>query len=241
MAKHTDFILSPIFEILNEVVHANAGIGNGMETYPLNEYVMQSAFLRMTGFQEQKMKCICWEMATEDYEFRYEFTRTGSGEFSTYKDKAKVFTDLIAQIEKRNSFTIGDLDIAAIITMATSDVKNVLLHSNIASWDQDSFISLDSILVDIKTEHIATDNKTLFAEVKNQNSIKKIYNEYLIKHRNRCAHNTQSYQDNLPTLKTLAEANHKFHNYFLWYIILIIIDEIFIELYKKYLIAIENH
>jgi hypothetical protein len=54
MPKHTDFILSPITDILREVVSANAGIGNGIETYPLSEYILQSAFLKMTGFQEQK-------------------------------------------------------------------------------------------------------------------------------------------------------------------------------------------
>jgi len=25
----------------------------------------------MTGFQEQKLKCIVWELATDDYEYRY--------------------------------------------------------------------------------------------------------------------------------------------------------------------------
>lgn len=69
MNKHKDFILSPIINILQEVASANYGIANGIETYPLSEHVMQSVFLRMTGFQEQKMKSICWELATNDYEY----------------------------------------------------------------------------------------------------------------------------------------------------------------------------
>jgi hypothetical protein len=32
---------------------------------------MQSIFIKMTGFQEQKLKCIVWELATDDYEYRY--------------------------------------------------------------------------------------------------------------------------------------------------------------------------
>src|SRR5688572_16987320 len=85
--NHTEFILSPTTDILRDVVSASAGIGHGIETYPLCDYVMQSAFLKMTGFQEQKMKCICWELATNDYEYRYEFTKNPLGECSSYKEK----------------------------------------------------------------------------------------------------------------------------------------------------------
>ena len=67
MNNHTEFILSPITGILKDVVSASTGIGSGIETYPLCDYIMQSVFLKMTGFQEQKMKCICWELATNDY------------------------------------------------------------------------------------------------------------------------------------------------------------------------------
>ena len=31
---------------------------------------MQSIFMKMTGAQEQKMKCICWEIATIDFDLR---------------------------------------------------------------------------------------------------------------------------------------------------------------------------
>ena len=69
-------------------IPANAGIGNGIETYPLGDYIMQSVFLKMTGFQEQKMKCICWELASNDYEYRYyRFTQNKLGECSNYKEK----------------------------------------------------------------------------------------------------------------------------------------------------------
>ena len=69
--NHTDFILAPISDILKDSISASDGIGSGMETFPLSDYVMQSVFLKMTGFQEQKMKCIVWDLATIDYEYRY--------------------------------------------------------------------------------------------------------------------------------------------------------------------------
>ena len=58
MPKHSEFILTPIDEILSE---AGTAIGNqprGIENYPLKEYFLQSVFLRLTGAQEQKCKCI---------------------------------------------------------------------------------------------------------------------------------------------------------------------------------------
>ena len=100
MIKHKDFISSPITDILYDAVAASAGIGSGIETYPLCDYIMQSIFLKMTGSQEQKMKCICWEMATNDYEYRYLFTQTPLGECSSYKEKYKIYSDLIKQIVK---------------------------------------------------------------------------------------------------------------------------------------------
>lgn len=102
---HSKFIKTPIFEILKDGVNACRGIGCGMEAYPLRDYILQSLFLRMTGAQEQKLKCICWEMATNDYGYRYEFINTGKkdfGEFSKYEQKSKVYTLLIEEIKKYN-------------------------------------------------------------------------------------------------------------------------------------------
>ncbi len=90
--NHNKFILSPVSNILKDVVSASSGIGDGIETYPLCDYVMQSVFLKMTGAQEQKMKCIVWELATNDYDYRYErFTKSPLGECSNYTEK-KLFT-----------------------------------------------------------------------------------------------------------------------------------------------------
>ncbi len=79
----------------------------------------------------------------------------------------------------------------------------------------------------------------MLADITNGISLKKIYENNLYKHRNRVAHNTQSYQRNLPTLKTLANENYQYDNYFVWFAILVLIDEIFIILYEKYLKTIE--
>ena len=108
--NHNNFILSPLSRILEDLTIATAGI-YGIETYPLCEYLMQSSFLRMTGAQEQKMKCICWELATNDYEYRYErFRKNPVGECSSYKEKTIVYKDLIGQIQKFDeNFDVGTL------------------------------------------------------------------------------------------------------------------------------------
>ena len=98
--NHNSFILTPITKILEEAISATAGIGDGIETYVLYDYVMQSVFLKMTGAQEQKMKCICWELATNDYGYRYDrYTKNPLGECSKYSEKFQVYKDLIQQIK----------------------------------------------------------------------------------------------------------------------------------------------
>ena len=64
---------------------------------------------------------------------------------------------------------------------------------------------------------------------------KTLYNQ-----RNRIAHNTVSYQQNLPDFSVLREEKDCSRNYFLWFSILLLIDNIFIEVYKIYKDAIEK-
>ena len=59
ISQHSDFILSPLIKILKDGIAASRATGDGIDSYPMGEYLMQSLFLKMTGAQEQKMKCIC--------------------------------------------------------------------------------------------------------------------------------------------------------------------------------------
>lgn len=233
--KHTGFILSPIEDILKDAVSASVGVGNGIETFPLCDYVMQSVFLKMTGFQEQKMKCICWEMATVDYEFRYEFTKNPLGECSSYSEKQKIYKDLIGQIEKYGiGFSGLNLDRKAMLQESYSEVFNSFLNSNLSVWAQDSFLRFRSITNEIKNSHFASDKGSLFSG----ELLKKIYVDHLYRQRNRIAHNTPSYQQNLPTLGALMGKDHIYENYFIYFYVLVLIDKIFIGLYERYLEAI---
>lgn len=129
---HSKFIKTPIFEILQDGVNACRGVGCVIESYPLREYILQSLFLRMTGAQEQKLKCICWELATNDYAYRHEFINNGKkdyGEFSNYDQKNKVYTQLIEEIKKYDgSFDIGSLEW---IKNINSNFKNNLFDQEV--------------------------------------------------------------------------------------------------------------
>ena len=227
MNKHTDFILSPITGILEETVIACAGIGSGIETYPLYDYIMQSAFLKMTGAQEQKMKCICWELATNDYEYRRALLANDDklGECSTLKAKNNIYNRLVRRVN-----LLDNNDKRAILASTFSEIKKLFSGTNISIWAQQSFNWFMKVHLNlIKIQHFA--NKNLLEHC--------LKYDLLYRHRNRCAHNTLSYQQNLPTLQTLKDKNYQYENYFVRFTILILIDKIFITLYKKYLDALE--
>lgn len=229
MSKHTDFILTPNSEILKEFVSANKGIGNGIETYSLSEYTFQSVFLKLTGAQEQKMKCICWELATDDYEYRYErYTKKRLGECSDYDEKNTVYKDLISAIKKLQL----DFDQAAffdrqVISQQTiAEITNLFAGSNLATWSEQAYLEF--------TQNNQVLPHSQFASVALfENVLQKRY-ELLYRHRNRCAHNTLSYQENLPAFKSLYNSDHKYDNYFVRFALLILIDTIVIKLFQKY-------
>jgi hypothetical protein len=246
---HTDFILSPITDVLKDAVSASAGVGSGIETFPLCDYIMQSVFLKLTGFQEQKLKCVCWELATADFEYRYDRDTKHIGERSKYEDKQAIYKDLVKLIKKRStSFDIkNDIDKGKILTTTSNAIKDIFDKTNLSIWSQKSFNEYKSIWSEIEKKHFANDANNLFTAITEKQkemgeiSLQTIYKDYLYKHRNRIAHNTQSYQQNLPTLKTLIDKNYKYENFFIWFSILVLIDEIFRALYEKYLKTFDDN
>lgn len=244
--NHTNFILTPSSEILKDVVSASSGIGSGIETFPLCDYVMQSVFLKMTGAQEQKMKCICWELATHDYEYRYDrFSRQPLGECSAYKDKKIIYADLIKQIIKNQpSLSLVEIvDKSNFITETMRTVEDAFAGTNLLVWAQKGFNEFVDIWQDFSPEHVANDMHNLLTNRNNftnpnlwrdKKGLVEIYDGHLYIQRNRVAHNTLSYQQNLPTLKALVEVDYKYNNYFVYFAILILLDKVFIALFEKY-------
>lgn len=149
---------------------------------------------------------------------------------------------MIKQIKKSfNEFDIlTEIDKPNILTKTTSEISSEFSEKNLSIWAQRSFDEYGTIWSGIQQTYFANDENNLFTGISNGISLKTIYEEYLYKHRNRIAHNTQSYQQNLPTLKTLVNEDFKYDNYFVYFSILVLIDFIFIELYRKYLLVVED-
>lgn len=244
---HTDFILTPIQEVLVEGINACRAIGDGLETQPLSEYIQSSLFLKITGALEQKLKCICWEIATHDYSFRYDFIqgRHQLGECSDYKSKNKIYNLLLNQIYKINGQyqTVSDNSVkGTLIDGVIEDIKRIFEDTNVSTWEQNPFAFYkDNIRSRFIKEQILIERsggksgQKLF-----ESMLQNDYEKIVYEHRNRLAHNTTSYQRRLPQLNTIAADEYRWHNYFYRYSLLLLIDAIFIKLYKDYKVYLES-
>ena len=294
-SPHRKFIMTPIASILRDTVTACNGIGNGIETQSLAEYVLQTTFLKMTGAQEQKLKCICWEMATNDYDYRYRYLRKNYGECSSYEDKSSIYKDLLDMIVKLDpnfsaSNLLGDVDINSkenelieriikdtqkkqegrkgrkltdveaqkladgmrahwikkgICERERANLSRIVLFESmqdilvgiigdtlVAQWDQHNYLNYVKSWKELASGDYALGDMLLGKSFQN------FYTDVVYKHRNRCAHNLASYQNNLPTLKTLINPGFVYDNYYNRFSMIILLDEIFVRLYKKYLDAL---
>ncbi len=244
MSQHEKFILQPITDVLEEAVIASSGLSNGIENHPLYDYIIQSLFLKMTGFQEQKIKCISWELATNDYDYRRKLLNNDDklGECSSYRDKTTIYKRLFEQIHKYDStFKSKNIQKKNVRKNTSSKMKEIFTKTNIFTWGENLFKSYNEIWKKVNNNDFVTNETDLFPEKGKDFSLKRIYVSHLYEHRNRIAHNTNAFQQNLPTFKTLMDENYIYNNYFLWFSILVLMDNIFIELYRKYSDIILNN
>lgn len=237
-SEHSEFILSSLSDILREGNSACRGIGDEMASFALSEYVMQTIFIKMTGALEQKMKCICWDMATKDYEYRYEYlNKKKYGECSDWNSKNGIYNDLIENIEKQDQgFRPSSLISADFLNKILNEVEAIFQHSDMSVWQNRQYVCfIEKYKETFRANQIAIDKQKL-AKVYNlfEKDLQQLFEKAVYKHRNRCAHNTLSYQSNKPDLESLAEDNGINNNYFFRYALLILMDEIFIALFRKY-------
>lgn len=246
--EHITYINSRLIDLLKEVVCTANHLGSGMEANMVNGYLLQSLFLQMTGAQEQKMKCICWELATNDLEYRYKRYYDGwnLSQCSTLKDKSHVYEDLLAAIHKVDqAYKLFHKNPAkqTFINDVFSSVCGIFDHSNIIEFHKKKYSEFKAFFTGLNISNLTPSNKHLFMNgdkdfpVSNASTDTEMFAVYslLYKLRNRCAHNTPSYQLNLPSLKELRDSKHqKYDNIFIFYTTLVMLDEIFRKLFVKY-------
>lgn len=244
MNPHRKFIETSIFGILEEAFLATKNIGVGIETYPLYDYIVQSIFIKMTGAQEQKLKCIVWELATNDFDFRRDFlTSFSKFGFSKYDEKNSLFRQMITQIKMTESdFVIANkLDKEKILKDAK--INGILNECNFMMCSSRDYANYKNIFSKINYEMFAIEkenNGTQYFLFDERSILLSIYENNLYRNRNQIAHNTKSPQQNLPALERLKNNSYQYENYFLWFSVLILIDNIFMELYKIYLETLEQ-
>ena len=249
MLMHSKFILTPISNILKDASNAISGISCGIETYPMAEYMYQSIFLKMTGASEQKLKCICWDMATYDYEYRYLRLSKPYGECSCYDEKKSIFNDML--------FVIGKMDLDYNFDLLfpkdkkekiRDKIKNEIIsdisNSSIEKWGSCSFLFYKNDPSKFTDEKYfankSTDKNAKYPYVFLEKEPKNYYENVVYRHRNRCAHNLKSYQNNLPTFASLINPEYDYENYFHMFSLLLLLDELYMTLYNEYVNLLNN-
>ena len=244
--RHSDFIETPLLNLLRDVVSDSNNVNNGMEFYGISGYVLHSLFLRMTGAQEQKLKCICWDLATEDYEYRYtRYNKWELGECSRLKDKSVVFADLVTAVRSLKPgysvFGNSHVNKQQFIDNTFNSIKRILHNSNLAQCYPGEYETFLDIITHFDLNNIEAgdqlfkNSENLTLENMADESMFAAAYALLYKHRNRCAHNTLSYQNNIPTFNELNDEKvQRYYNIFLFITILVVIDNLFMQVYRKY-------
>ena len=185
-------------------------------------------------------------MACRDYEYRYKrYERKPYGECSSYDDKCMVYNDLLDEIKKLDeTFDITDAIRDEILDDWKTSIQCVLENSLLVRNFKRSYDEYKSLTITIDKSWIMQGTQLFL----NKNNIKaekrtatcglgllEIFKEYVYNERNRCAHNTRSYQHNLPSIKEMMSQGYKLQNYFLYMSIIILLDKIYIKLFEVYL------
>lgn len=230
MSVRTDFITTSVYEILQQGIAASECLHyGGIESYPILEYLMQSVFLRMTGFEEQKLRNICWEVATVDLEYRYKTLQghVSYGEFSTLDDKKSVYLLLRDESKKFGSDFSFDVQKTSILNKVKAEMVEAFNDSLITRSFPSGYHQYEIFIKTWKNEHFANSNQILAGQ------LEKVY-DALYRQRNRCAHNTASYQQDMITLTEMQDKQMMNCNYFTYFAILLLLDKIFIESYRMF-------
>lgn len=244
---HSNFILTPISSILVEAQASLKLHPMEMENVAIGEYIMQTIFLKMTGFQEQKCKCINWELATDDYEYRYEaFGDRGKykiGEGSNFDDKRKIFKGLQEQITKEKKdfkIDISKEKINTTLENTKNTITDLYLKCPLMKEYNREYNIFESVCNKIDKSCLFPDKDNMFSNkefeiVSNEKlTLTEMYKDYIYRHRNRCAHNLLSYQENRPTMNSMSSLEMAMNNYFIRFLVVALIDDEMRLLYELY-------
>lgn len=218
--KHKDFILTPLSSLIEQTLRPLDLYKGQICNYIMKEYVLQTLFMKLTGCMEQKAKCILWDIATHDFEYRRDFLLGNSkqGEYSKYDSKNYVYRTLV-----NHGGIIDDQRKGELLTQLKDFKKDILVESILKVW-------LPRELRDLKIKELFAIKRWAGDSLLESPLNDTIY-ESLYKHRNRCAHNVLSYQGNVMNPQKIKEVEDA--SYATWFTLLVLMDMIYMELYEK--------
>lgn len=232
MSARIGFIKTSIIEVLQEGIAAVDCMQDcGLDTFPMMQYVLQSLFLKMTGYGEQKLRFIIWEIASYDLEFRYNLLKgeCSFGEYSQLSDKKKVYTKLLREVSAFGSVDILTDDIKDGIIQDVKDEMNAMFeNSSIKDSYPDEYERFLAFISGWNVNSFAKNNELL------SGNLVPIYSEYIYKMRNRCAHNTLSYQQDFISFEDMEKTYMVYANYFTSFAVLLLLDKVFVHLFSDF-------
>lgn len=228
------FISSPLSGLLDEAVEALGAVDSGMNGYCVADWLMPTVFLRMTGAQEQKLKCINWNLGSLDLELRYQRYSSKMGEMSCYDDKKTLCGELLSYIVRndRNFNPMTDVDRQTLLDEAGHSIEDSCGISVMKVWYAGDYKDFVDVTSGFKAQELVnwdSNNKKLNSLFSGNllSAYQALYN-----HRNRCAHNSTSYQKNLPMFDVLSGPSAIYENYFIRFYVLVLLDMLFVQLYR---------
>lgn len=237
--KHKEFILTPLSSLIEQTLQPLDLYKGQICNYIMKEYVLQTLFMKLTGCMEQKAKCILWDIATHDFEYRRDFLYNNSkqGEYSKYESKNYVYKTLV-----NHGGIIDDQRKGELLTQLEYFKVNILEKSILKVWlprelrePEINNISNWKICIEEKKGNNKNGNKKkgkkgeIILKLFND-TLEEIYNK-LYTHRNRCAHNVFSYQGNAMNPQKIKEVGDA--SYATWFTLLVLMDMIYMEQYEK--------
>lgn len=255
MNTHSAFILTPLSLLLKDASSIIKQVDWHMKTMFLVDHLLSSLFLKMTGSQEQKFKCLVWEIGSADLEYRYKtiFKSWDYGECSSLKAKNLIIAQLYNSTKKfswdKETPLITNERVCILFENAKREVESfyeMALHGFALQREYNDFKRLwDSKYFLIDSIYVITNDKNgeKFTLGKKEDNIKEadrkkllfesLY-EMLYDYRNLCAHNFKIQSNNPYDLSQMSQKRYVADNYLFRFATLVLIDEIIMELYQKF-------
>lgn len=236
-----EFILNKMVEdVLEEAVIAMMDLRDDFTSLPVVDYLCSSLIIKITGLLEQKFRAVVWTLASHDRDYRRDFLNNRFGEYSNFESKQGVYKLLVGQIKKiaDTKFTIEhNAHLEESKKLVLEKFGKTIIHSNL-NRDYDDFKNNIAITNQINIDIDPKDKRTITL-IPNE-KIKELFENLIHKDRNRIAHNTDTVQSVKNNLHLLFTESDDTRNYFIKIFVLLYIDKVLDQTYKRYKELFDN-